>query len=134
MGNMARFAQINADDVCVGVSNLGSGAAGNPRLIQIAADEDPLGKRWNGSAWVNVAASLATEIDSDAFIDRWTIDELVALKSKVRGPDGARAEVYWDLIIMRGIIQLDSALVAAARADMVDWGILTTARADEVFG
>ena len=48
---MYYYAQLNADNVAVGVSQL-SGAVDNPQLIPLETyDADVMGKKWNGSTW-----------------------------------------------------------------------------------
>jgi hypothetical protein len=77
--------------------------------------------------------SLLTE----EFLKRWSNAEYVLLL-KARATDTAQSKVgnskNWDVVITSDVLRLDSQKVTTLKADLVTDGILTQARADEIFG
>lgn len=48
---MMRYAQINEDGICIGVSDL-SGEVDAPHMIPIGPEDNPMGHTWDGSGWL----------------------------------------------------------------------------------
>ncbi len=71
-------------------------------------------------------------ISRQEFIDRWTFDELVLMRKKASTDDAAA--VYWELVVNRDMIDLDSANSQAAKPLLVSWGVLTADRVTQIFG
>ena len=124
----------------VGISELESPVS-QPNMVLIPDGEsDPWGKRWNGSGWEDMPPVVSRIIPRQEFIDRWDFSELVSLKALASGndptatqQDALEASVFWEQVTSRDTVNLDSALAVAAKTALVNWGILTSARADEVF-
>jgi hypothetical protein len=76
---------------------------------------------------------LATE----KFLRRWTNAEYLALE-KQRALDIAADKIgnakNWDIVTGSDVLHLESQKVTTLKADLVADGILTQARADEIFG
>lgn len=95
-----RYAQINGAGICVGVSELG-GKVDSPTMIELAPGAAPIGKRWDGAAFVAVAAvplsdaeaaSVELEqIDRDTGMSRTAREVFIAIAKKV-GADVAYLE------------------------------------------
>lgn len=49
---MPRYAQIDANGVCIGISSL-SGEVDAPNLIPLQPDQSPTGQRWQNGEWVD---------------------------------------------------------------------------------
>jgi hypothetical protein len=71
------------------------------------------------------------------FIERFTDPEYLALK-KLHETELAANDVssikVWDVVISAGTLDLNTTAAQALKADLVSDGVLTQARADEIFG
>lgn len=76
-------------------------------------------------------------VGASDFVARFTNQEYLALEKK-RAADIAADKVgnakNWDIVLADVIIDLDTQKVQKLKADLVADGILTQARADEIFG
>lgn len=89
----------------------------------------------------NVIATITTEvvpsIEPSEFVRRFTDPEYLALKQRydadltANDVTGIKA---WDLVIASSALDLNGADAQALKSDLVADGILTQARADEIFG
>ena len=84
----------------------------------------------------NVIATIPAEINSrlltSEFISRWTNAEYLALEKK-RTTDNGRTAKNWDIMTTSDYIDLNRKKVQSVKSDLVAYGILTQARADEIF-
>jgi hypothetical protein len=75
-------------------------------------------------------------LPTDEFIRRWTNAEYVLLL-KARATDTAQSKIgnskNWDIVVTGDVMNLNSQKVTTLKADLVTDGILTQARADEIF-
>lgn len=75
-------------------------------------------------------------LPTDEFIKRWTNQEYLALE-KQRAADIAANKVgnakNFDIAMAADVLRLNSQKVTTLKADLVADGILTQARADEIF-
>lgn len=71
------------------------------------------------------------------FLARWTNQEYLALMKK-RNDDLAANKVgnakNWDIVVCGDYIDMNKQKVQSLKADLVTDGVLTQARADEIFG
>jgi len=76
-------------------------------------------------------------LPTEEFIKRWTNAEYLALEKR-RAADIAANKVgnakNFDIVMAGDVLRLDSQKVTTLKADLVTDGILTPARADEIFG
>jgi hypothetical protein len=94
------------------------------------------------AAGENVIATLPIElkgrISSSEFVARWTNAEYLKLEQK-RAADisGANPKIgnakTWDILMLDSVIDMNKKKVQALKTDLVTDGILTQARADEIF-
>lgn len=74
---------------------------------------------------------------TEEFLKRWTNAEYLSLE-KQRAADIAANKVgnakNWDIVMAADIIKLASQKAQTLKADLVADGVLTQARADEIFG
>lgn len=134
-----RYAQLDDSGRVVAVVDATAIIDGS-NLIQIPDDADVLGKRWDGTQFVEPPPMPQRVIPREEFIDRWSFDELVAIKAlaaQASGPspstDALEAAVFWEQVTSRDVIHLDSPLAQAAKVALVAWGVLTNDRAEEIF-
>jgi len=110
------------DDTITGRENLTS--AQNTTLDNVVAAHDPTKQR------------KRIQLTSD-FIAKWTNQEYLALEKK-RAADIAANKIgnakNWDIVIADDEIDMNKQKVINLKADLVTDGILTQARADEIFG
>jgi len=76
-------------------------------------------------------------LPTEEFIKRWTNAEYLALEKK-RAADVAANKIgnakNFDIVMTSDVLRLDSQKVTTLKADLVTDGILTPARANEIFG
>lgn len=81
-------------------------------------------------------AKAEDSLPTETFIKRWTNAEYLALEKK-RAADIAANKIgnakNFDIVIAGDVMRLDSQKVMTLKADLVTDGILTQARADEIF-
>jgi hypothetical protein len=81
-------------------------------------------------------ASTEENLPTDEFIRRWTNAEYLALEKK-RAADIAANKIgnakTFDRAMASDVLRLNSQSVLSLKADLVADGILTQARADEIF-
>jgi hypothetical protein len=137
-----RYAQFDPDTKLVHTVGQGSSVPGGTDIISIPDDApDPMGKIWNGTSFEDPPPPASQNtIRRQEFIDRWDFEELVSLKGLVAQAAGQspstsalEAAVFWDQVMARKIINLDSALSSSAKVALVAWGVLTSERADQIF-
>lgn len=99
-----------------------------------------IGWEWDGAIFTDPGGTAAKVIPRSEFIDRFTFDELVAIKGLIAKAVGdspsqasLEASVFWDQVMSRDEIHLDSALASSAKIALVAWGVLTEQRANEIF-
>ena len=116
------FSWGDTDDSIAGRENLS--AADNTTLDGVVAAHNP-------------AKKLPSIVGTSDFIARWTNAEYLALEKK-RRDDIAANKVgnakNWDVVIGDPDIDMNKQKVQNLKADLVADGILTQARADEIFG
>jgi hypothetical protein len=109
------------DDSITGRENLT--AAQNSTLDGVVAAHDPTKKRGN-------------QIYTSDFIARWTNAEYLGLEKK-RAADIAANKVgnakNWDIVTTENVIDMNKQKFVNLKADLVADGILTQARANEIF-
>lgn len=109
------------DDSITGRENLTP--ADNATLDGVVAAHDQTKKRKN-------------MIGTSDFIARWTNQEYLALEKK-RAADIAANKVgnakNWDVVVSEDIIDMNKQKFQNLKADLVADGVLTQARADEIF-
>ena len=75
-------------------------------------------------------------LSTETFIKRWTNQEYLALEAK-RAADIAANKIgnakNFDIVMATDVMRLTSQKVTTLKADLVADGILTQARADEIF-
>jgi hypothetical protein len=85
----------------------------------------------------NPNKKLPSIVGTSDFIARWTNQEYLALEKK-RRDDIANNKVgnakNWDLVVADDAIDMSKQKVQSLKADLVADGVLTQARADEIFG
>jgi hypothetical protein len=85
----------------------------------------------------DVVADHADVLPTEEFLKRWTNAEYLSLEKK-RAADIAANKVgnakNWDIVVCVDNMRRSSQKVATLKADLVADGILTQARADEIFG
>jgi hypothetical protein len=110
------------DDSITGRENLSP--ADNTTLDGVVAAHNPNKK-------------LPSIVGTSDFIARWTNAEYLALEKK-RRDDIANNKVgnakNWDLVVADDQINMNKQKVQSLKADLVADGVLTQARADEIFG
>ena len=134
---MTKYAQIDLSSGTVVSESCLAVEVTADHMIPIADDFSPLGKRWTGSGFEDMPAPAAIPILSrQAFIDRLEFAELAALKAltKQATQDGIEAATFWDVVMARDTIALDSPLAQSAKIALQGWGVLTPQRAGKVFG
>lgn len=77
------YAQINPENICVGVSNLSSEVNAPHMILLESADESVIGKHWTGSAWEAVAPlpvppAPLTQLE---FLRRFTATERITIRA-----------------------------------------------------
>jgi hypothetical protein len=109
------------DDSITGRENLS--AADNTTLDNVIAAHDPSKKRKN-------------ILPTSDFIARWTNQEYLALEKR-RRDDIANNKIgnakNWDVVVAEDNIDMNRQKFVNLKADLVADGILTQARADEIF-
>ena len=134
-----RFAQVDPDTGrVVSVIHIATTVTGDHVVPLEEGTADPTGKVWDGSAFVDPPAPPPAPriIPQPEFVDRFAMDELVALKTLATqtNADGIQAAVFWDQVMTRKTINLDSAMAQAGMSALIAWSILTPERASVVFG
>jgi hypothetical protein len=75
-------------------------------------------------------------LSTEEFISRWTNQEYLALEKR-RAEDIAASKIgnakNFDIVMAADMLRLNSQKVTSLKADLVADGILTQARADEIF-
>src|SRR5262249_31901846 len=116
------FTWGDTDDSIEGRQNLTSGQ--NSTLDSVVAAHDPTKKR-------------KVKQNTSDFIAKWTNAEYLALEKK-RRDDVAANKVgnakNWDIVVSDDMIDMNKQKVQSLKADLVTDGVLTQARADEIFG
>lgn len=79
-----------------------------------------------------IPATIASRVQVEEFINRWTNAEYKALQLKRTSDNGHTAKV-WDGICSSGYIDMNRTKVKNLKADLVTDGVITQARADELF-
>ncbi len=116
------FSWGETDDSITGRENLTSEQ--NATLDNVVAAHDPSKK-------------LPSIVGTSDFIARWTNAEYLALEKKRRDDIAANKignAKNWDVVVADDEINMDKQKVQTLKADLVAGGILTPARADEIFG
>jgi len=137
---MARLALLDGNDI---VENIViADLTDFPDAINLTATglTCGIGWHWNGTDFDPPVSVSKRILSRTEFIDRWEFSELVALKGLVAQATGAspsqdslEAAVFWDQVMGRETINLDSPLAQAAKLALVSWGVFTSTRADEIF-
>jgi hypothetical protein len=76
--------------------------------------------------------TVASRVQVEEFITRWTNAEYKALQLKRTSDNGHTAKV-WDSVCSSGYIDMNRNKVKNLKSDLVTDGVLTQARADEIF-
>lgn len=127
---MARYAQIDmATGRVISVSELTTEVEAQD-MIPIPVEFDPLGYLWDGQQFMPLLEPR-NEISIPEFLDRWEFAELTALYA--RAETDVQAKVWIDWVKARPAIRLDNKMAQDGKAAVVAWGVLTAARADEIF-
>ena len=79
-----------------------------------------------------IPAAINTRVLTSDFVARWTNAEYLALEKKRTTDNGSTAK-NWDIITTSDYIDINRKKVQSVKADLVADGILTQARADEIF-
>lgn len=99
-----------------------------------SADQTQIDAGQNVIATIPVDA--LTKVSGADFIARWTNAEYLALEKK-RRDDIAANKVgnakNWDIVVADSAIDMNKKKVKTLKADLVTDGVLTQARADEIF-
>jgi len=133
---MARLAILDEKGV---VQNI---VIGDASEVPMSVDMDALGvagrigDKWNGDQFIPKEEEVRRLIPRQDFIDRFDFNELAAIKALARQQthEGIKAEVFWEQVTSRDVINLDSPLSQAAKLALQGWGIIGSTRADEIFG
>lgn len=98
------------------------------------------GWTWDGSQFHPPTKQPRTVLSKSEFIDRFTFDELVAIRTMVAQgygsnptADGIKMAVLWDQVSNRQHINVESELAQTAKALLTAMGVITQDRADEIF-
>src|SRR5262245_13984250 len=120
LGGLA-FSWGATDDTITGRENLTS--AQNTTLDNVVAAHDPTKNRKN-------------IMPTSDFIARWTNQEYLALEKKRRDDIAANKignAKNWDIVVAEDNIDMNKQKFQNLKADLVTDGILTQARADQIF-
>lgn len=119
---MARYALVDKDDKVTNVIELEEGASYQPPAgLTLVKDRD-----------FPVAPSVSIPvlvIDGASFLARVHDDEYLAITSS----SNVQVKRWIDIFRLRGEIDVTGATSKAAKAGLVQLGLLTQARADEIF-
>jgi len=132
---MTIVAVLNNDRVVINKTVIDGPAPPNTVDITDWEGRCEIGDTWDGKTFTPPPPPARPVISRQEFIDRWEFEELAALKmlAAKNTQDGVEAAVFWDQVMARDTINLQSPLSQAAKLALQGWGIMTNARADEVF-
>lgn len=101
--------------------------------IAVASETAQIGWQWDGHSFTDPnpprPSLMIAVLDGAAFLARVTDDEYVAIKNS----PNVRVQRWVELLRLRGEIDLSGSTTAAAKAGLVQLGLLTAMRADAIF-